>query len=139
MIQRIQTLWLILAAAAALLTFQWPLFLANAPAAFKFMATDKTILLFVQASVATIAAIDIFLFSNRKLQLRLAIVGIVVSILSVVAEFYFISRFKTDNMITEGYWYLGAVFPLLAILFFILAARGIYKDDKLVKSLDRLR
>jgi hypothetical protein len=28
---------------------------------------------------------------------------------------------------------------LLMVVFFFLAARGIYKDEKLVKSLDRLR
>lgn len=139
MIQRIQSIWLLLAMVCSLLTFQWPLYLANTPAAFTFMATEKIILLFILASIATIALIDIFLFKNRKLQLRLSIAGVLVSILSVAAVWYYTNSFKQEKLVTEGYWYLGAVFPLLCVICFIMAARGIYKDEKLVKSLDRLR
>jgi hypothetical protein len=35
--------------------------------------------------------------------------------------------------------FIGMVFPLLMIVFFALAQAGIKKDDKLVKSMDRLR
>jgi len=33
----------------------------------------------------------------------------------------------------------GAFLPVLILIFLYLAARGIYKDEKLIKSLDRLR
>ena len=39
---------------------------------------------------------------------------------------------------TENYG-LGVILPSLAVLFIILALRGIRKDERMIKSADRLR
>ena len=41
--------------------------------------------------------------------------------------------------VNDQYLIPGALLPVLAIVFLILALRGITKDEKLVKSMDRLR
>ena len=40
--------------------------------------------------------------------------------------------------VTGSYW-IGSVLPIISLVFLIMAIRGIRKDEKLVKSLDRLR
>jgi hypothetical protein len=40
---------------------------------------------------------------------------------------------------TNGGYAFGSVLPIFSLVFLILAIRGINKDEKLVKSLDRLR
>jgi hypothetical protein len=39
----------------------------------------------------------------------------------------------------NGSYQLGSVIPVVVAVFLILALRGISKDEKLVKSMDRLR
>jgi hypothetical protein len=77
--------------------------------------------------------IDIFLYKNRKLQQRITILAIIVSLLNI-----FLYYEQTQKFV-EGNYDLTAVLSLAIPVFLILAARGIYKDQKLVKSLDRLR
>jgi hypothetical protein len=50
-----------------------------------------------------------------------------------------ISRFQADNSILKGSYYWGGLLPIAVMVCFILAASAIRKDEKLVKSLDRLR
>jgi hypothetical protein len=40
---------------------------------------------------------------------------------------------------TQNYWMIGAILPILMVILLFLAYRGIRKDEKLIKSLDRLR
>ena len=42
----------------------------------------------------------------------------------------------TDMSVT---WYVGAYAPIVSIVFFVLAHRGIKKDEALVRAADRLR
>jgi hypothetical protein len=45
---------------------------------------------------------------------------------------------KTLNL-AKNSWQIGAILPILMIVLFFMARSGIVKDEKLVKSLDRLR
>jgi uncharacterized membrane protein len=40
---------------------------------------------------------------------------------------------------TSGSYWIGSILPVLAIIFLIMAIRAIRNDEKLVKSMDRLR
>jgi len=61
--------------------------------------------------------------------------------LGVIAlEVWKVESYKSSTAtITKGTYQWGGLLPVAIIIFLILAARGIYKDEKLVKSLDRLR
>jgi hypothetical protein len=67
------------------------------------------------------------------LQGRLALLGILLSLLNIFLYT------KQTNRFDAGSYDLTALLALAIPVFFFLAARGIYRDRKLVKSLDRLR
>jgi amino acid transporter len=141
MIQRIQTLWFALAAAAGLSMTRIPLFnatLANNTQR-ELFATESLLLFALVIALSLMALACVFLYKNRTLQFKFAVTGIIGSIATVALEVYFIEQFKAATPITSGTYQWGGLFPILMILFFFLASRGVYKDEKLVKSLDRLR
>ena len=65
--------------------------------------------------------------------------SVIFSIAFLFIEYLKVEEFKETNKTLSGSYQIGALLPIIMIIFFILAARGIYKDEKLVKSLDRLR
>jgi cation transport ATPase len=136
MLQRIQTVWLLLAAVSGILTLNFS-FYSGVQAgnnAFHILnAKENNIILILTVATSVAAFISIFLFKNRKLQLRITITCILASILIVVLYFLQIKNYST------GAYTLWSIFAFAIPVFLILAARGIYKDEKLVKSLDRLR
>ena len=89
----------------------------------------------VSVAVGLAALIAIFLYKDRKLQLRTVIITIVLSVIMIVLFIMEAQKF----LVGEGNYDLTSVFVFLIPLFLILAARAIYKDERLIKSLDRLR
>jgi hypothetical protein len=89
-------------------------------------------------SVMTLAAI--FLFKNRPLQLKLGYLIIALGILLPVASFLlFMNESAALDASAEVMDQAGLYLPILAILFGFLANHFIKKDERLVKSMDRLR
>ncbi len=141
MIQRIQTLWLIIVAITAFATSRLVLFEGNLPngTILPFNFASSLILSIVIIALGLLALICLFLFRNRKLQFRLSVIGLIFSIGFLFLEYFMVEAFKKENSIMMGSYQLGALLPVLMIVFFFLAARGIYRDEKLIKSMDRLR
>lgn len=139
MLQRMQTIWLLLAAIAAFLTIKFSFYSGNIetagqPASFQYLTAGFNIwILILTIALVCIGAIDIFLYKNRKLQGRLAILGILFSLLNIFLYYKQTQKFAIGN------YDLTAILALVIPVFFFLAFRGIYRDQKLVKSLDRLR
>ena len=139
MIQRIQSIWLLLAAAASFLTLKLPFYNGNVvqpDQARRFehlTAMDNIILTILTFLLGIGILVIIFLFKDRKLQLKLTILAIVLAITNIVLFFGQLKRF------VEGSFDLTSPIVFIVPLFLILAARGIYKDEKLIKSLNRLR
>lgn len=139
MLQRIQSIWLLLAAICAFLTIRLSFYSGNIetpgqPASFQFLNAGFNIwILILTVALVCIAAIDIFLYKNRKLQGRLALLGLLLSLLNIFLYY------KQTQKFTVGNYDLTAVLAILIPVLFFLAFRGIYRDQKLVKSLDRLR
>jgi hypothetical protein len=141
MLQRMQSVWLLLAAIFAILTIKFSFYSGNIevtgqPVGFQYLTASFSIwILIVTIVLACIAGIDIFLYKNRKLQGRLAILGIVLSLLNIFLYLKEIHRFVEN----QGSHTITSVFVFAIPVLFFLAWRGIYRDQKLVKSLDRLR
>jgi hypothetical protein len=57
----------------------------------------------------------------------------------ITLEYFKTIDFKKLNNFQSGSYQGGALIPFAMFILFFLAARGIYKDEKLVKSLNRLR
>ena len=139
MIQRIQSVWLLLASVCAFLTFRLSFYFgqktgATANEPLEPLNATSTILLIVLAAATGLGAfIAIFLYKDRKAQLRVTVAAIILSILSLVV-YYTQTKNYTDGKLT-----LSSIISILIPIILFLAARGIWKDQKLVKSLDRLR
>ena len=140
MIQRQQTLWLLLATGAAIFTFMFPFATGKELVEKTSMQRDVEliagkdffILILTIASVC-ISTVTIFLFKDRKLQIRLCALGIVIA--TAILVLYIIGMQKLLSA-TPALW---AVLPLVVLASYIMAFRLIRKDEKLVKSLDKLR
>jgi len=146
MIQRIQSIFLLLASGSAFSLFAFPFASAGdmgatsvfADGLYNIMDNIALIILFCLAGLLTFIAI--FLFRDRKKQLLIGRVAITANIIGLVlAVVLFIN--DTQNMAAnvtpdDGF---GAYLPFLFLVFAFLANHFIGKDEKLVRSMDRLR
>lgn len=150
MIQRIQTVYLALAAAASLGQFALPYLAAavTAPLSFAVPAlndghldpTDNIGLLSLTALVSLLALVAVFLFRNRPLQGKLTGGAAIASVLMLVLAG--LTTKQTLDAVPAGesvQFHAGLALPLVALLCAWLAMRNIGKDEKLVRSMDRLR
>jgi Ca2+/Na+ antiporter len=136
MIQRIQSVWLALAATCAFLTFKLPFYSgtsAKGATSYELNASETVVLALITIVTGVLAAFTIFLFKHRPAQLRLCVLGIV---LEAVLLFLYYKELKT---FTGGTYSLWSLLHSIIIILFFLAARSINKDEKLIKDSDRLR
>lgn|SRR6476661_362437 len=141
MIQRIQTLWLLIVAIAAFATYTLTLYIGKIANGTEkvFQLADDFLLVILIILLGILALICMFLFKNRKLQFKLSVFGIILSAGFLFLEYIRAENFKQNNLIQTGSYQIGALLPLVMVVFFFMAARGIYKDERLIKSMDRLR
>ena len=140
MIQRQQTLWLLLATIAGILSFMFPFVTGTElvekttmqkPAAID--AGSKFFILLLTIASITISTISVFLFKNRKQQQWLCLLGVLISGLLI---FLYILEM---NKLIKPTLALFCILPFAMLVGYFLAFRNIRKDEKLVKSLDKLR
>ena len=81
--------------------------------------------------------INIFNFKNRATQKRIVMANIAL----IIGLSFWCSQFakKIPGGLETANYNVGMFLPVIAILFSILAIRGINNDDKLIRSADRLR
>ena len=146
MIQRIQTIFLVLMAVVLGLIFVFPF--ASSDIATSGFLSDKKFdvsdnpLLIVLAVIGVLASLAaVFLFKNRIFQLRLNYMAMVAAVLVEVAAvvlFYNEAKmiFDKNQKISDSF---GLYLPFISIGLGFLAAKYIRKDEKVVKDMDRLR
>lgn len=139
MIQRIQTIWLLLAFLLSIILFVVPVFKAG----------DNSLKISINYVAIIINSISIFLslwaifrYKNRKSQKQMTYFNVVVNVGLLAWLFKIVNDFEEVQLMTygqEGYFWIGLFLPIFTILCLIMAIAGIRKDEKLLKSLDRLR
>jgi hypothetical protein len=141
MIQRIQTLWLFLSTACAAIFIFLPVYKGVfLNGTWQAVSISENLFLLSGATVSgCIGLITIFLFKKRKVQKRLIIVNILLTIGVFVAQYYLIEIYKKDIGIVQGDWQMTAILPLFILVFHVFAYRGIAADEKLLSSADRMR
>ena len=102
MIQRQQSLWLLLTAVTSFFSFKFPFYtgniLENNMSAFAELEGGSNLfLLMVTGLSILISVIAIFMYKDRKTQLKLAIGGIILSIIMLVLYFVEIKKFEKGN------------------------------------------
>ena len=140
MIQRQQTLWLILATAAAALTFKFPFATGEEidknttmKQLVETTAGNNFFTLILTIASAIISTITIFMFKDRKMQIKLCLLGLLIAI--GILALYILDM----NKLISGTPAIWALLPIVVIVSYFMAFRNIRKDQKLVKSLDKLR
>lgn len=84
-----------------------------------------------------IALYAIFSYKDRKRQIRLCNICIFLVVAWLVAFGLFAFVFGDKRMVFTPLFASGM--PVLALIFYILARRGIIHDEKLVRAADRIR
>jgi drug/metabolite transporter (DMT)-like permease len=139
MIQRIQTIYLLLATIASIVMGLAPLgTIINKETMDQslFGGQQALPILILGVLCGCIAFGSIFLFKNRKLQLNLVrLNAVLVGVFIAICIYYLVFNSITKIDLPRP----GIVFPLFALFFNILGMRGIIADEKLIKSMDRLR
>lgn len=151
MIQRIQSIWLLLAAVTILCLLFVPVLTDRSGggtyilygSGIKFWDGDVSdqsanTPLFISTILAgLISLVNIFNFRNRKLQIRVASLNI----LLILGLSFWLSQLakQLPGGIESSDIGIGLFLPLLAIILTLLAIRGIKNDEKLIRSADRLR
>ena len=136
MIQRMQSVWLLLAATCVALTVKLPYYSgtnAKGVASYELNATENFLLFGITIITALLALLIIFFFKKRPLQLRLCVLGIFLEALLIFLYYRQVATFTT------GTYSLWAILHGLAVILFFLSARAINKDEQLIKDSDRLR
>ncbi len=137
MIQRIQTVYLILAfVLTGILPFVFPLWtLSNAKPEF-FMTNQLYSLLFGLST--SLSLLSILFYKKRQHQFVLGRLNIILNLI-LLGLFVYRSLNVSGETITVSEKGIGMFLPIIAIVFLVLANKAIKKDEDLVKSVDRLR
>ncbi|WP_312901462.1 DUF4293 family protein [Chryseobacterium taichungense] len=129
MIQRIQTIWTFLAVLAAVFLF----------------ITGQDVIISEGIPVLDVACVilvligllSVFSYKNRKRQILLNNISIIINVLLVGVLTYWLLNLSGGIQFPEKG--IEPIFPLIAIICLFISNIYIKKDERLVKSVDRLR
>ena len=135
-LQRIQSVWLLVAAVCTLLFCFLPV--ASLSMTALDATSDSATLIQLSDNWALLVIVNIFSFKDTRKQKRMTIIGIILmAVLGCCAAFMV---YNVSSCINAEIEWLGSMLLLLgAIIFSILAYRGIVHDEKLLRAADRLR
>ncbi len=145
MIQRIQSIFLLISGISFFSLFMVPFATSDVviPQLFNdlvYNIQDSPILLGLCILGGLISIGAIFLYNNRPLQLKMTYVATVFSILLPLVVILLIYNEGTSGANADKIDdKLGIYLPFVSLVFSILAARYIGKDENTVRSMDRLR
>lgn len=152
MIQRIQSVFLLLALIAQSIFVALPLahFVLDPnivydfyPTGFKstdgLMMVGTAPLLILSLAIPGLILTTLFLYKKRILQIRVCIYTILLNIGMVGMLVFQIFNFSKNNTVISHTYTLSMVIPVVSVILLFLAFRGIRKDEVLVKAYERLR
>ena len=142
MLQRIQSIYLLLSFLGALLMFFIPIADLTFPDGNElYVYIEREVYLMILAgAVAALSLINIFLYKKRNIQVIIGFLALVLTAIfmfSIILNVEMTSEESTTGV--EGSYTWGTFVPFLIIIFTSLALRNIRKDEMLVRSMDRLR
>lgn len=158
MIQRIQSLFLLLAIVALLLIGAFPIAKFYSQTGIyvlnlfelESLTPDNVIpfvswflypLLALVLALVVLNVVAFISFKNRVKQIKLTQIAFLLNVILIVGLlFYYIPTIEENTATSSNYQGAYSIYlPLVALIFTLLAQRFIRKDEKLVRSVDRLR
>ena len=136
MLQRIQTVYLLLAAGlSAGLIFVFHLWISDSGDTV--FVKDNLLYLGLFLGSAVLSLVSVFIYNNRKLQFVLGRLNIILNFVLLGVIVYQSQNLPGETAVSENG--IGMFLPLVSIVLLALANKAIKKDEDLVKSVDRLR
>ena len=137
MIQRKQHLWLLLSALLSAGLFLTDFYHTDTQL---LRVNDKFVLFILSILLTLLPLVTIFMYKNRGMQKNLVWLTLVLTAGLLALMLFFVSNFNDGTSAPQnGTYWIGAVLPVISFILLIASLRGIRKDEKLIKSLDRLR
>ena len=136
MIQRIQSLWFLLASACAFLSLRMPFYVGTTKegiTSYQLTGMTSVYLMLLTIAIGTLAFVIIFLFKKRKRQVRYAVFGIMLELVLILLYYLQVRTFS------EGTYALASLLQGCVLFFLFMALRGIGRDINAIKDSDRLR
>jgi|688.fasta_scaffold29080_5 hypothetical protein len=143
MLQRIQSVWLLLSALSIILLARLSVYSGKLPDGTKkeLLVSESLIMMIIALLMIILPLIAIFLFKNRSGQKKLIWLHILLNLLLLV--FFWISQDAfvagQQPQFSSSSYGLAVFVPVASIILDILAYRGISADEKLIKSADKFR
>lgn len=136
MIQRIQTVYMLLSILLMIGLYSWFPQISNENGEVVLQRNHILIAGPVIVSVV-LSGISIFNFKNRLRQFVLNRLAIIINFLLLGFFAYRSLTLSGETLVSEKG--IGVLFPAISIIFLVLANKAIKRDEDLVKSVDRLR
>lgn len=89
--------------------------------------------------ITVFAVVSIFLYKNRSKQMLWIKVNIFISLIVLGGFFFGYIPMLEEELSALAIYNFNSFLPALIFLFLVLAFGGVRKDDKLIKSMDRIR
>lgn len=142
----IQTTLLFVAAGSALGLYWLPIASTTEAAALshlfqdqKYTISDKTLLPIAFTLSAILCLVGIFMHHNRKLQIFLAFAALIAHLAGGILAYLYYAQDKKGLEEIIPTWGAGALIPVLFTVLVGFAIRYIRKDERLVRSMNRMR
>lgn len=136
MLQRIQTIYLIISGLLTGALYTWYPKLTGPDGSFLIERNEPLILSLLIGTVVLILA-SIINFKKRKLQFVLNRLSIILNFVLLGVFVYRSLNLPGETLVSEKG--IGVLVPVISIVFLVLANKAILRDENLVKSVDRLR
>jgi Domain of unknown function (DUF4293) len=137
MIQRIQTIYLLLAfVATGILPFVFPLWTMNSKD-YYFMQDQIYVIGFGLSTTLTL--LSIVSYKKRQNQFVIGRLNIILNLILLGLFVYRSLNLSGETAAVVSEKGIGMFLPILAIVLLVFANKAIKKDEDLVKSVDRLR
>jgi hypothetical protein len=137
MLQRIQTIYLLLAfVATGVLPFFFPLWTLSDGKDYLFMQNQLYVIVFGLST--TLSLISIVSYKKRQNQFVMGRLNMILNLI-LLGLFVYRSLNVSGETLVVSEKGIGMFLPIVAIVLLVLANKAIKKDEDLVKSVDRLR
>ncbi|REJ82353.1 MAG: DUF4293 family protein [Bacteroidetes bacterium] len=152
MIQRVQSLLLLITAGLAVILMFVPVYeLHNTvgqpggssdPQGVYIFSNEShqgnALLLIINSVIGALAFVTIFMFKWRGLQIRMCNLGLLLTCL-MIGLLFFLADTMSSNMNQRVEYKFGSYIPLIQLVLLFVSGKFIRKDEDLVRSADRLR
>lgn len=136
MLQRIQTVYLIISALIIGALYLWfPTIINEANEVI--IDKNEPLVLGLMIGSVVLAILSIFNFKKRQLQFVLNRLNIILNFVLLGVFVYRSLTLSGETLVSEKG--IGVLIPIISIVFLVMANKAIKRDEDLVKSVDRLR